>query len=68
MIVDETVTADLVALLKRCRTVLANMAEEREGFWNDITGRRWLVSHEPLRTDAKNIVPLIDDLLEAVGV
>jgi hypothetical protein len=68
MIVDVRVTEDLVHMLRRCRTVLGNMAEEREGYWNELLGRRWPVNHEPLRMDAKNLVPLIDDLLEAVDV
>jgi hypothetical protein len=59
---------DLVLALRQCRTVLANMAEEREGLWNALTGRRWPINHEPLRVDAKHLVPLIDDLLEAVDV
>jgi hypothetical protein len=55
-------------ILRRCRTVLGNMAEEREGLLEALTGRRWPVNHEPLRADAKNLVPLIDDVLEAVDV
>ncbi len=68
MIVSEASTKDLVMILRRCRTVLGNMAEEREGLWEALTGRRWPVNHEPLRADAKNLVPLIDDVLEAVDV
>lgn len=59
---------DLMLALKRCRTVLANMAEEREGFWNEVFGRRWVISHEPLRADAKNVLPLVDAVIEAVDV
>jgi hypothetical protein len=59
---------DLIAVLRRCRTVLGNMAEEREGLSNALLGRRWSINHEPLRADAKHLVPLIDDLLEAVNV
>jgi hypothetical protein len=68
MLVCKESTEDLVLLLRRCRTVLGNMAEEREGFWNAVTGRRWPINHEPLRADAKNLVPLIDDVLEAVDI
>lgn len=50
-------------LLGRCRTVLGNMAEERLGFWASLFGRRWPVNHEPLRGDARNLLPLIDELL-----
>lgn len=50
-------------LLRRCRTVLANMALERPGFWASLLGRRWPINHEPLRGDARNLVPLIDELI-----
>jgi len=56
-------TADrnrLLGLLGRCRTILANMALEREG----AIFRRWPISHEPLRADAKNVLPLIDAAIE----
>lgn len=49
--------------LERCRTVLGNMAEERTGFWASLFGRRWPISHEPLRADAKNLLPIIDEVL-----
>ena len=68
MIVCEKATEDLVLILKRCRTVLGNMAEENPGLWNELTGRRWPINHEPLRADAKNLVPLIDQILESVDV
>lgn len=47
-------------ILERCRTVLGNMALEREG----AIFNRWPISHEPLRADAKNLVPLIDKVLD----
>jgi hypothetical protein len=52
----------LVRLLERARNILANMAAENEpriafGF------QRWPVHHEPLRADAKNILPAIDAAL-----
>ncbi len=68
MIVSELATQDLVLILKRCRTVLGNMAEENPGLWNELTGRRWPINHEPLRADAKNLVPLIDDILDSVDI
>lgn len=61
-------TTDLVAMLRRCRMILGNMVEERPGLANELLGRRWLINHEPLRADAKNLVPLIDDLLEIVDI
>lgn len=53
-----------IALLERTRTILGNMAQEREGFWNSLFGRRWVVNHEPLRGDARNLLPLIDAEIE----
>lgn len=46
-------------VLERCRTVLGNMAKENEGaiFF------RWPIHHEPLRGDARNLLPLIDEAL-----
>jgi hypothetical protein len=51
----------LASILLRCRTVLAKMADENEG----AIFKRWPVNHEPLRADAKNLVPLIDEALVA---
>ena len=50
-------------LLKRCQTVLGNMAKENEG----AIFNRWPISHEPLRSDAKHLVPLIDTYLKERG-
>jgi hypothetical protein len=44
------------ALLERCRTVLGNMARENEG----AIFNRWPINHEPLRADARNLLPLIE--------
>lgn len=44
-------------LLERCYTVLGNMARENTG-WRAFF-RRWPISHEPLRSDAKNLMPLL---------
>lgn len=46
-------------LLERCRTVLGNMAIENEG----AVFNRWPINHEPLRNDARNLLPLIDAAL-----
>jgi hypothetical protein len=51
------------AALERCRTVLGNMAQEREGFWAGLFGRRWPINHEPLRADARNLLPILDEIL-----
>lgn len=45
----------LRAALERARVVLDNMAMENEGAIFD----RWPISHEPLRADAKNLLPVI---------
>lgn len=52
---------DLRLLLSRCRTILANMAMEREGaiFF------RWPINHEPLRNDARNLLPELDKALNS---
>ena len=68
VLVSKIASEDLVLILKRCRTVLGNMAEEREGYWAEFTGRRWPINYEPLRADAKHLLPLIDDILDAVDV
>jgi hypothetical protein len=46
------------ALLERARTILDNMAQSPGSVFD-----RWSVHHEPLRADAKNLVPLIDEEL-----
>jgi hypothetical protein len=53
--------AALKALLIRCRTVLGNMALENEG----AIFNRWPISHEPLRADARNLIPLLDAAIDA---
>lgn len=52
-----------LSLLLRCNTVLGNMAWEREGFWNSLFGRRWVISDEPLRADAKGLLPEIEKVM-----
>ena len=54
----------LAHILMRCRTVLGNMALKNETGLSSIFNR-WPISHEPLRSDAKNLVPLIDEALSA---
>lgn len=51
--------AHVLYVLSRCHTVLFNMAQENEGaiFF------RWPINHEPLRHDARNLLPLIDEVL-----
>lgn len=49
----------LRSALERCRTVLGNMAQENEG----AIFNRWPINHEPLRHDAKNLLPVIDQAL-----
>ncbi len=46
-------------VLKRTRTVLGNMALENEG----AVFNRWPINHEPLRSDAKHLLPIIDAAL-----
>lgn len=51
--------------LGRCRTVLNNMARENAG-WSSFF-RRWTISHEPLRHDARNLLPIIDIVMAGNG-
>jgi hypothetical protein len=60
--VSPVTTEALPNILMRCRTVLGNMALENEAGLASIFDR-WPISHEPLRADAKNLVPLIDEAL-----
>lgn len=54
------------AVLERCRTILGNMAKENETLRDQFSyGSRWPISHEPLRADAKNLLPEIDRALAA---
>jgi len=55
---DEEV-ARLRGVLTRCRTILGNMAKENEG----AIFCRWPISHEPLRADARHLLPIIDEAL-----
>lgn len=48
----------LRAALSRARTILENMAMERINPW-----RRWVIHHEPLRADAKALLPIINAVL-----
>lgn len=45
----------ILGLLARAQTILANMALENEG----AIFNRWPINHEPLRADAKNLLPEI---------
>jgi hypothetical protein len=49
-------------VLLRARTVLGNMALENEG----AIFNRWPISHEPLRNDARGLLPDIDAALAEV--
>ena len=52
--------------LERCRAVLGNMALENETGLKSIFDR-WPISHEPLRADAKGLLPVIDEALAALA-
>jgi hypothetical protein len=54
----EARTTVLLNLIERCRIVLGNMALENDGAKRFFS--RWQISDEPLRNDAKNLLPLID--------
>lgn len=55
----------LESALERCRTVLGNMALENEehptmGYLFKV---RWPINHEPLRADARGLLPVIEEAL-----
>lgn len=57
-----TSPAQLLRLLERSRNILGNMALEREGFF---LGSRWAIDAEPLRADARNLLPDIEAALSS---
>lgn len=57
----ESALAEAQALLERCRTILGNMAQENQG----AIFNRWPISHEPLRNDARGILPELDAAIDA---
>ncbi len=54
----------IVSVLERARTILGNMAQENEP---GVFVRRWPINHEPLRADARNLLPEIDGVLKVFG-
>jgi hypothetical protein len=60
VIVDQRL---LKGTLARAATVLSNMAAENDRPWWNFWTPRWPISHEPLRGDARNVLPLIAELL-----
>lgn len=48
--------------LDRARNVLSNMAMEHEIGWRSIFAR-WPIHHEPLRSDARHLLPVINEAL-----
>jgi hypothetical protein len=60
---SESTTEPIEAALLRARTILANMALENEG----AIFNRWPINHEPLRNDARNLLPVIDAAIAEVG-
>jgi len=49
----------LQSLLADCHAVLSNMALENPSNWNPFRSR-WPISHEPLRADARALLPRIE--------
>lgn len=52
----------LTHVLQRCQMLASNMAMENEG----AIFNRWPIHHEPLRSDAKHLLPLINAALDTV--
>lgn len=61
---EKTIALSARWALERAEVILANMAEERPGFWAGLFGRRWPINHEPLRGDARNALPEIRRAIE----
>jgi hypothetical protein len=55
--------ANVLRLLERAQTILGNMAAEEHAGFPFFGATRWKISDEPLRADAKNLLPLIDAAL-----
>lgn len=53
----------LRAALGRARDILGNMALEHETGWRSVFAR-WPIHHEPLRSDARAVLPIINAVLE----
>jgi hypothetical protein len=55
----------LRVILERARTILGNMALEHppDNGWSFYIRSRWPISHEPLRADAKGLLPVINEAL-----
>ena len=54
---------ELRAMLERCHRILRNMAREHTTGWRSVFAR-WPISHEPLRADARNLLPEIERVLD----
>lgn len=63
LVLQRPTVEQLVTLLARARTILNNMAWEREYGWERMVKGRWPIHHEPLRNDAQNLLPLIDEAI-----
>jgi hypothetical protein len=61
---DAETVARLRRLLERAEIILGNMAMENS---NKFFGRRWPIHHEPLRADAKSLLPEIAAALRALA-
>jgi len=64
VIVDQR---EINTALARAATVLGNMAAENRLPWWNFWTPRWRISCEPLRNDARNLLPVIQDLLEHIN-
>lgn len=59
----EARAAEYESVLARANTILGNMAEENEG----AVFNRWPIHHEPLRADAKALLPVMTAALARKG-
>lgn len=61
-----TARREALPMLERCRTILDNMAKENKP---EIAFRwqRWPINHEPLRADAKNLLPELEAAIRSLS-
>ena len=54
-------------VLMRCSTILSHMTAERPAGVGRFIKGRWMISDEPLRNDAANILPVIGAVMRNEG-
>lgn len=60
---DQELLIHAANALDRCLTILGNMAMENEG----AIFRRWPINHEPLRADARGVLPVLHAVYDEIN-